>query len=61
MLLAVAGVIAKQARQERFLQSQRPVIASAVGRPEILQSQHRARGIEVLHRHPVLGEGAGFV
>ena len=65
--LAGAGVVAEQAGQHGFLQGHVGLLSAAiggclaVGRPEIFDRHQHTAAIEVLHRHPVLGEGAGLV
>ena len=68
IVLTRASVIAKQTCQEGFFHRQVGVIKPAarcrrltVPRPELLESKELATGVEVAHRHPVLGEGACFV
>ena len=68
LVAAGPGITAQQARQQQFAQG--PVALERIGNgavgclaigPQLLQPQLLAGGIELLHRHAVLGEGAGLV
>ena len=61
LTVAGSGIVAEQAGQQGFLQGRIRCPRQAIPRPEILDRHQLAAPIKVLHRHPVLGEGAGLV